>query len=60
MTLTYIKSNFTSIELKFDLYLLEFSVSPNWYVTICLHGPILHEIVYEKTGEEQKLMKNRD
>lgn len=60
MTLKYIESNFTSIELKFDLYLLEFSVSPNQYVTMSLHGPILHEMLYEKTGENQNLMKKSD
>lgn len=47
MTMKYIESNFTSIECKFDMYLLEFSVSPNQYGTMCLHGPILHKILYE-------------
>lgn len=60
MTLTYIESNFTSIEFKFDMYFLVFSVSPNQCVTIYLHGPILHKILYEKTGDEQKLMKKSD
>lgn len=60
MTWKYTKSNFISIELKFDLYLLDFSVSPNQYVTMCLHDPMFHEILYEKTGEKQKLMNKSD
>lgn len=60
MTLKYIESNYTSIEFKFDMYLLVFSVIPNQYVTMYLHGPTLHEILYEKTGDEQKLMKKSD
>lgn len=58
MTFKYIKSNFTSLEFKFDR--LDFSVSLNQYVTMCLHGLKLYEILCDKTREEQKLIKKND